>query len=64
MDGHGSRECPLVLYLLKVSCIDVLILPAHTTQMFDVCFAHPLKSLAAKIMNEMIKNIDDDTEHS
>lgn len=47
MDGHGSRECPLVLYLLKVSCIDVLILPAHTihiTQMFDVCFAHPLKS--------------------
>lgn len=58
MDGHGSRECPLALYLLKCNSINVLILPAHTThitQMFDVCLAHSLKRLAAKIMKKLIK---------
>lgn len=58
MDGHGSRECPLALHLLKCNGIDVLILPAHTThitQMFDVCLAHPLKQLSAKIMKKLIQ---------
>ena len=58
MDGHGSRECPVALDLLRRNGIDVLILPAHTThitQMFDVGLAASLKKSFAKNMQKMIK---------
>ena len=66
-DGHGSRECPIGLEMLRRNNIDVLILPAHTThitQMFDVGLAAPLKKMFGQTLNKFLKGIDlsgDDT---
>ena len=57
LDGHGSRECPLALEMLRRNDINVLVLPAHTThitQMFDVGIASSLKSHFAKNMRKLL----------
>lgn len=67
IDDHGSRECPLALYLFQCNGIDILILPAHTThitQMFDVCLTHPLKQLSTKLLKQLIKENEDNKTQS
>lgn len=67
MDGHWSRECLLALHLLKCNGIDVLIFPAHTTnitQIFDVYLAHPLNNLSVKIMKMQIQEYEGEKNQS
>lgn len=33
LDGHNSRENPIAIDLLKLSNIEVIILPSHTTHL-------------------------------
>ena len=66
-DGHGSRECPIALELLRRNNIDILILPAHTThitQMFDVGLAASLKKVIAQTLSKLLKGVDLSGEES
>jgi hypothetical protein len=47
LDGHSSRWTFEAMIVLRAAGIDVVVLPAHCTQvlqLFDVCVASPVKS--------------------
>ena len=56
LDGHTSRENPLVLSLFRQENVAILILPAstsHVLQLFDVGLASPLKRRFSQIYHAL-----------